>query len=242
MVTLTIDGREVEAAEGSTILEVAREHHVRIPTLCHNDALVPYGACRLCTVEVAKDGRSKLVASCLYPVEEGLEVNTKSERVADSRRMVIEFLLARCPGVDLIQDLAREMGVKRTAFKKGDSKCILCGMCVRACHEVVGVSALGFIGRGINREVGTPFLEASEVCIGCGSCAFACPTGAITVEDVGDTRTVSMDDVSSWETKFKLKKCSVCGNYWAPEAQLEYIRTTWNLPPDIFDTCPNCKE
>ena len=75
MVSLTIDGKKVEASEGKTLLEVAREHHVRIPALCHNEALTPYGACRLCMVEVSKEGRSKLVASCLYPVEQGLEIS-----------------------------------------------------------------------------------------------------------------------------------------------------------------------
>lgn len=242
MVNLTIDGQLVEVAEGLTILDVARECHIRIPTLCHNDALAPYGACRLCMVEITKNGRSQLVASCLYPVEEGLDVNTNSERVLNSRRVVIEFLLARCPGVNVIQDLAEEVGVKKTPFKKGDSQCILCGMCVRACQEVVGIGALGFIGRGVDREVGTPFFEASEVCIGCGSCAYACPTGVIKIWDVDDMRFVSMNDVSSWETKLKLKKCGVCGNYWAPEAQLEYVMKNWNLPSDIFDMCPNCKE
>jgi NADH dehydrogenase/NADH:ubiquinone oxidoreductase subunit G len=242
MVSLTIDGKKVEANEGRTLLEVARDHHVRIPTLCHNEGLTPYGACRLCMVEVSKGGRSKLVASCLYPVEDGLEVDTKSERVLNSRQAVLEFLLARCPGVEAIQDLAREMGISRTPFAKGKSRCILCGMCVRACSEVVGVSALGFVGRGVDREVGTPFMDASEVCIGCGSCAFVCPTGVIQIEDVGDTRTVSMHDVSSWETQFKLKACPACGYYFAPEAQLEYIRQTWNLPADIFDVCPNCRD
>ena len=148
MVTLTIDGKKVEAEEGSTLLDVARDQVIPIPTLCHNEALAPYGACRLCMVEVAKGGRSKLVASCLYPVEEGLEVDTKSERVMASRRVVVEFLLARCPGAKVIQDLAEEMGIKKTPFKKDKTSCILCGSCVRTCSEVVGVSALGFVGRG----------------------------------------------------------------------------------------------
>jgi len=242
MVTLTIDGKKVEAAEGSTILDVARDHHIRIPTLCHNDALKPYGACRLCLVEIAQGGRSRLVPSCIHVPEEGLEVQTKSERVTNSRRVVLEFLLARCPEVKAVRDLAKEMGISRTPFEKGNSNCILCGQCVRTCQEVVGVSALGFVGRGVDRAVGTPFLEASEVCIGCGSCAFVCPTGVITTRDVDGTRTISMQDISSWATEFKLKKCSVCGYYWAPEAQLEYIIKTWNLPPDIFDKCPNCKD
>ena len=242
MVSLTIDGRKVEAVEGSTLLDVAHQQCIYIPTLCHNDALASYGACRLCMVEIAKGGRSKLVASCLYLVEEGLEVITNSERVLNSRKLVVELLLARCPEVKLIQDLARQLGITKTSYKKGNNQCILCGMCVRSCQEVVGVSALGFVGRGSERTVGTPYLEASDVCIGCGSCAYICPTGVITMEDVDDTRIIRMNDVSStWETKLKLKQCSVCGNYFVPEAQVAYIIKWLELPTDTFDACPNCR-
>jgi NADH dehydrogenase/NADH:ubiquinone oxidoreductase subunit G len=235
MVTLTIDGQRVEASEGSTILDVARDHNINIPTLCHNDAIAPYGACRLCMVEISKNGRNKLVASCLYPVEDGLEVETQSERVMNSRKVMMEFLLARCPDVKIIQELAREMGVEDTPFEKEDSDCILCSMCVRVCAEVVGVSAIGFIGRGVDRKVGTPFLESPEVCVGCGSCAEICPTEAIKIEDKGNIRTIH-----NWKVQFELEKCEGCGRLFAPKAQLEYLRKTSGLPQSFFKLCPDC--
>jgi bidirectional [NiFe] hydrogenase diaphorase subunit len=235
MVTLTIDGLKIEASEGSMLLDVARDHNINIPTLCHHDAITPYGACRLCMVEISGDGWSKLVTSCLYPVEEGLNVDTKNDRVMTSRRVMMEFLLARCPDVKVIQDLARHMGIEETPFEKGDSDCILCGMCVRVCEEVVGVSALGFISRGVDREVGTPFLESSDVCVGCGSCAEICPTSCIKIEDEGNVRTIP-----NWKVQFELEECKTCGKFFAPKAQLEYLRQTSGLPESFFESCPEC--
>lgn len=240
MVNLTIDGREIQAQEGLTVLEVAQERGIDIPTLCHNEALEPYGACRLCLVEITtKNGRNRLVTSCLYPIEEGLVVNTSSERVMANRKSLIELLLARCSGEKVIQDLAKQMGVEKVPFKPEyveRENCILCALCVRACREVVGVSAISLANRGVHREVAPPFLDTATACIGCGSCVYICPTQCIKMEDVGDTRIIH-----NWKVQFKLKKCKVCGNYFAPEAQLEYIRANWDLPQDFFDTCPNCK-
>ena len=118
MVTLTIDGRKVQAEEGTTILEVARENNIYIPTLCHHEEVAPYGACRLCLVEVTRNGRERLVTSCLYEVAEGLKVKTNSERIASNRKTLMELLLARCPNNKAIQDLARQLGVEKTSFKR----------------------------------------------------------------------------------------------------------------------------
>ena len=241
MVTLTINGREIKAEEGTTILNAARESNIYIPSLCDNEAVAPYGACRLCLVEVTRKGKERLVASCLYSVEEGLIVKTNSEKIASNRRTLMELLLARCPESEAVQKLAGEMGVDKTPFKAEDSddKCVLCALCVRACEEIVGVSAISLVNRGVQREVAIPFYDNADACIGCGSCAYVCPTDAIVMEDIGDKRIITMPRS---RTEFKLKKCKACGNYWAPQRQLDYIIRKLDLSPDFFDNCPSCRD
>ncbi len=175
MVNLIIDGVNVQAEEGSTILEVAEFYGISIPTLCHHDDLTPYGACRLCTVEVDDGRRTRLVASCLYPVREGIKVKTHSERVIKGRKLILELLLARCPNSKTLQDLASRMGLEQVRFKMENQDCILCGLCVRMCSEQMNGGAIGFVGRGQKREVVTPFRESSEVCRNCGACMYICP-------------------------------------------------------------------
>ncbi|MFC1908198.1 2Fe-2S iron-sulfur cluster-binding protein [Chloroflexota bacterium] len=184
MVNFTIDGKLVTAEEGTYILQVARANNIDIPTLCYHPALEPCGVCRLCTVEAISRGKKRLVTSCNYPVEEGLEIRTDSEEVIRARRMIVEMLLARCPNVEVIQGLAKDFGVEKPRFKLGDDNCILCGLCARVCEERMGVSAISFVGRGLERKIDTPFHIQSEVCMACGACAFVCPTGAIKLEDI----------------------------------------------------------
>ena len=175
MVSLTINNVKVEAEEGSTLLEVARLYGIGIPTLCHHDELTPYGACRLCTVEV-DDGRStKLVASCLYPVFCGVKVRTHTRRVIEGRKMLLELLIARCPNSKTLQDLASKIGLEEARFNMENEECILCGLCVRMCAEQMMGKAIGFQQRGENRTIGTPFDIKSEECRLCGGCIYVCP-------------------------------------------------------------------
>ena len=183
MVTLTIDGQKIEAQEGQTILEVCRRNSLDIPTLCNHPALEPYGACRMCTVEVIRKGGSSLHTACTHPAWDGLEVKTNSSAVREVRKTIIGLLLSRCPNVPVIQELALEYGVKEPPFAADnpDEKCILCGLCVRVCNDLVKAHVLNFSQRGVDRVVGPPFMEKTRQCIGCGACTIVCPTGAIEI-------------------------------------------------------------
>jgi len=177
-VTLKIDGKEVKAKKEMSILQVARANGVKIPTLCYNEQMKPYGACRMCMVEIVRRGRRRLVSSCVYPVEEGLEVVTNNERIGKLRHMIIELLL---PLADTgpIRELAEKYGVTKSRFEAEPTKCILCGLCVRYCAEVKKENAICFIGRGTKREV-APIPEiAPNVCMVCKECYSLCPGGKI---------------------------------------------------------------
>jgi heterodisulfide reductase subunit A len=186
MITFKLNDREVVAEEGQTILEVAQRYNIHIPTLCYHKALTPAGACRLCTVEVFDGRRTRLVTSCNYPVWRGMEVQTDSERVIRGRRMIVELLLARCPNVKVLEDLAKEYGIEKPRFETEADDCILCGLCSRMCEERMGVSAISLTGRGVELKVDTPFHLHSEVCRTCGACASVCPTGHIKLKDIVD--------------------------------------------------------
>ena len=188
-VSLQIDGKEVKAKEGTTVLEAAKEAGIDIPALCYHQKLAPYGACRICSVEVERKGKVQVVASCGFPVEEGLVVRTRSKRIDRIRKVLIE-LMALDTMVDgevagEIKKLAREYGADihrfESRFRTTPTRCILCGQCVRYCDEVVGEHAIGFVGRGIERRV-VFFPEKARVCLTCQACFNLCPTGKIPSE------------------------------------------------------------
>jgi len=184
---LIIDGIETTPDPNKTILEVAGELGIHIPTLCYHRSLAPYGVCRICMVEVIWRGRSRLRTACTYPAWEG-EVRTNSENVIRMRRSILELMLAEAPEAEEIQRLAKEYGVEKTRFRirkeKRNKKCIMCGLCVRVCHDVIGFGALGFENRGGRREITPPFGNYSEICTTCGACAFVCPTNAIDLKSI----------------------------------------------------------
>ena len=175
MVNMILNGLPVKIEEGLTVLEAAKFFGFPIPTLCYLESLSPYGACRLCVVEVGEAGKSKLVTSCTFPVEEGLIVRTASERVVKARKLIIELLLASCPQSKTIQDLASAHNIRQQRFRQEYKECILCGRCVRMCEEQMMAKAIGFQGRGEKRKLGTPFNKRSEVCRLCGGCIYVCP-------------------------------------------------------------------
>jgi len=176
---LQIDGKEVKAKEGMTILEAAQNAGIVIPTLCHHEKLEPYGACRICTVELENRGRTRLVAACLYPVEQNLVVRTRSKRIDKIRKTILELLLAHAPDAPVLQDLVKEYGADKDRFEKEASFCIHCGLCVRYCAEVKKKNAVGFVDRGTRREIGFIPKIASTECWNCKECFPLCPTSAL---------------------------------------------------------------
>ena len=239
-VKIVIDGKEVTCPRGAMLLHVARKAGIEIPTLCSHPAVAEYGACRICVVEVIdRRGRSRVTASCTYPVRDRIEVKTNSERVLRARRINLELLLARCPNNEKLREFARRLGVEGTRFKTQEepTDCILCGLCVRVCSEVVGANAIGFHGRGSYRGVGSPFLKDVGLCTGCGACAAVCPTGAIRIEDQDGVRYVRL-----WNTRVELARCPGCGRYFAPDRLLRQVQERVQVVDRaLLELCPECR-
>ncbi|KAF5426365.1 coenzyme F420 hydrogenase subunit beta [Candidatus Methanomarinus sp.] len=175
MVPFMLNGAEVLADPTWNLLEAIKFYGIDIPTLCYDEGLSPYGACRLCLVEVGSGDSTKLVASCVHPVKEGLEVHTHTKRVIKARKMILELLIARCPSSKKLQDMAALFELNEVRFKPLNYDCILCGLCVRMCEEQMGAKAIGFTGRGTKRYITTPFDMTSEECRKCGACMYICP-------------------------------------------------------------------
>lgn len=235
MVNIIIDGHPVQAKEGSTVLQNAQALRIDIPTLCFHNEVSPFGACRLCTVEVKANGRWKLAASCQVEVAKGMEVKTDTAKVRENRKLAAALLYYKYPTTAAVRDMAARLGVAVTEEKADGKDCILCGLCTRTCQEIVKVDALRFQDRGLGRTVEEPKIEfVAANCIGCGSCAYVCPTGFVQMEALDDKRII-------WNKAFKMAACKSCGRYFAPVEQLEYISRTTGVAIDNLMTCTSCR-
>ena len=240
MINLTVNGQPVTVPDGTTVLQAVRAAGVELPTLCYHEGLAPYGACRLCMVTITAP-RHALVASCAYPVEEGMVVETDAPDAVAARHLALEFLLSRCPQSDVIREMAAKEGITASRFgapppERADELCVLCGLCVRVCREAIGAAAISFIGRGMERRVGTPFDVQSEACIGCGACAEICPTGAIKIEDRGNKRILH-----TWNTTVELHTCPQCGRFFAPEP-MAFLKAMFPEVEELWARCPECRQ
>ncbi|MDR2442603.1 MAG: (2Fe-2S)-binding protein [Deltaproteobacteria bacterium] len=219
-----IDGSQVSANVGDILLNVAREHGFRIPTLCYHPGLTSDGNCRLCLVEV----NDRLVSSCLYPLRTpGFEVKTNSPRLKRSRELVITLMLSRAPKSKVVLSLAEEFNLKpdpRLARTKED-QCLRCGLCVRAC-QAGGAEAISLVGRGSERKVCGPFFEPPIDCVGCLACAKVCPTSVIDFIEQRDYRAI-------WERHFPLVSCPICSRPFATQEEL--------ARPNADQICPSCR-
>jgi bidirectional [NiFe] hydrogenase diaphorase subunit len=238
MVNLTVNGCPTSVPDDATLLQAVRAAGVELPTLCYHEGLAPYGACRLCMVAITEPNHA-LVASCAYPVEEGVAVETDAPEAVAARQLALEFLLSRCPQSDVIRELAAREGVTGSRFgapppERADELCMLCGLCVRVCREAIGAAAISFAGRGMERRVGTPFDVHTDACIGCGACAEICPTGAIEIEDRGNQRILH-----TWNTTVELHACPECGRFFAPEPTA-FLQEMLPEAADVWGLCPAC--
>jgi NADH dehydrogenase/NADH:ubiquinone oxidoreductase subunit G len=248
MFTVTIDGTQVDVQPEATILEAAQKVGVWIPTLCHNPSLPPLATCRICMVELDRGEWRQLVTACKYPVRRDITVYVSSDRAVRARRGVMELLLARSPDCPELQELAARMGVEGTPYPKvteSQRNCILCGLCVSVCEEVIGASAIGFVGRGVERTVATPFRMASDECIACGACAAVCPVGTIQVRIHEDTHEA---EISPFKSRVKLLTCQGCGKRMVTDPvhqqtlqMLNKVKVNWEDFRERVRFCPECR-
>jgi bidirectional [NiFe] hydrogenase diaphorase subunit len=239
-VALTIDGVQVTAHAGASLLDAARRAGRDVPALCHNEARPALAACRLCLVEVRRPGRDwvQLTTSCDYPASAGLDVATDSPLIRTHRAMNLQLLLRRAPTAPVLLQLAEQLGVTEPLFAPLTDAplpdCILCELCVRAC-SALGYNALTADGRGEHKKVGPPFAQTSAaLCVGCGSCRELCPTACIPMEDTATTRTI-------WGRTFELLACERCGRSITTQEHAERMAAGTDLPVEIGGLCDVCR-
>lgn len=231
---LIIDGQELEALPGDSILDVARREGIFVPTLCYHEAFGGQGNCRLCTVEVTVGQHTRLAAACTYPAAEGISVRTLTPAVERLRRNIIMLLYKRTPDSVFIQRLFHDYGCQDNSLEAdSQERCILCRLCVLTCAEM-GTSAISAVMRGVEKQVGTPYDDAATACIGCAACAHICPTGAIEVKEEAGQRII-------WNRSFELVPCEACGQGFATPEQLEHLAVRMELPAGEFGLCQPCR-
>ncbi len=174
-VTINMDGALLRVAKGTSVLDAALEYGVCIPHLCHVPNLSDMGACRLCIVEHVVNGKAKVTTSCTLRVQEGMVIKSNTDKIQRLRRNIAELLVAEAPNSRAIQDIAARCGVKTVRYPFRNEKCVLCGRCVRVCKEMFAANAIGFVGRGKERRVASPFGKLSEFCKRCNTCLEVCP-------------------------------------------------------------------
>jgi heterodisulfide reductase subunit A len=237
---IIMDGKEVAAERGQTIVEVARRNGVYIPTLCHVPALEPAAMCRVCTVELAEGRRSRLVTACNYPLRGDAEIRTDTPMLRQNRKVLIELLASRCPDAKALKALAERYGADLNRFPAEDRQCIMCGLCARVC-ERVGGNVLALCGRGVEIRVDTSFGRLSPTCIGCAACAQICPVDAIRIEDVDGERRVIVRGKEA--SRVPLRQCSGCGARFGPVIDLGPVLERAGeagVPAFNASVCPAC--
>lgn len=235
---LKVNGIDVTASSGDTILEAARRGGFDIPSLCHHEAVRAIGACRICLVEVVTGNKKTLTTACNTKVEAGMEVITDSPEVRRHRAINLEMLLGRAPSAKKIRELGRKYGVSEPRFKPEQVStpegCILCELCVRVC-ETLGHSALAAIDRGGKKHIGSPFGKPSESCVGCGACHAVCPAECIPMVDTKTTRKI-------WDAEFKFVACQDCGEPVITEKHRDFAVKNGELDESYYTTCVACKK
>jgi NADH dehydrogenase/NADH:ubiquinone oxidoreductase subunit G len=210
MVTFRIDRKTLSVEEGTSILEAARDARIHIPTLCYHPAVSAAGACRLCTVEATWGGRTVHAASCVTPVAEGMVVRTDTKAVRQIRRVLLDLLISRCPEVPMLRELAKPLGLVAPTYPLENEVCFLCGLCVRACREIVGAEAIGFAERGAKSEVLPPFAKPSARCISCGTCTTICPARTFDLSKVDAVQAVHGEGEDT-----RVRRCIVCEEHYS---------------------------